>query len=145
MKTPYLVQRATILTPLMPPNTRLSKAVNFDYMGSSEFEWGALPKAFKASSLSPTLTLKFIQEQNLRILLPQGITLEEYLPYLDKMKEQKLRLKESISYGLDPKDIFHQRDNFWWDIENNVMWSHHKQFMKRLPNYLRESFVWMKS
>lgn len=43
MRTPYLIQRGKIVKPLAEHDTRLSKAVNLDYMGSSEFEFGALP------------------------------------------------------------------------------------------------------
>jgi hypothetical protein len=45
--TPYHIQRAKIVSPLAPATERLSKAVQFDYMGSSEFEFGALPKSFR--------------------------------------------------------------------------------------------------
>lgn len=44
---PYLIQRASINTPLAAPSARLSQAVNFDYMGSAEFEFGALPRSFR--------------------------------------------------------------------------------------------------
>lgn len=47
MRTPYLIQRATIITPLVGTHERLSRAVDFDYMGSAEFEFGALPASFK--------------------------------------------------------------------------------------------------
>lgn len=48
--TPYLVQRGKIRHPLV--EGRFSDAVNLDYMGSAEFEWGALPKSLRAASPS---------------------------------------------------------------------------------------------
>jgi hypothetical protein len=42
---PYLVQRATIKDNEM--KTGIDSILLFDYMGSSEFEWGALPKSLK--------------------------------------------------------------------------------------------------
>jgi hypothetical protein len=51
LRKPYLIQRANIVKPLSPKNqagkVTLSKSVSFDYMGSSEFEFGALPKSLK--------------------------------------------------------------------------------------------------
>lgn len=47
IRAPYLIQRAEIESPLAMVSTRLSQAVNFDYMGSAEFEFGALPKSFR--------------------------------------------------------------------------------------------------
>lgn len=44
---PYHIQRGDIVTPLAPDTARLSKAVDFHYMGSAEFEFGALPKSFR--------------------------------------------------------------------------------------------------
>jgi hypothetical protein len=46
MHTPYLIQRGEIKRPLV--EGRLSEAVNLDYMGSAEFEFGALPKSLRA-------------------------------------------------------------------------------------------------
>ena len=46
----YLVQRGKILTATVEENNpehRLSKVVQLDYMGSAEFEWGALPGSLR--------------------------------------------------------------------------------------------------
>lgn len=47
MKPIYLVQRATIKVPLAFDKSTLTDSVRFDYMGSSEFEYGALPASLR--------------------------------------------------------------------------------------------------
>lgn len=44
--SPYLIQRGRIRKQV-PPHARLSDAVGFDYMGASEFEYGALPDSLR--------------------------------------------------------------------------------------------------
>ncbi len=49
VKPIYLVQRGTINRPLSQyTDVRISEAIDLDYMGSSEFEFGALPKSLRA-------------------------------------------------------------------------------------------------
>jgi hypothetical protein len=47
MEPPYLIQRGTIKRPIVSKDTRLSQAVDFAYMGSSEFEYGALSQSLR--------------------------------------------------------------------------------------------------
>lgn len=144
---PWLIQRAGIRKPLSDVNeTTLSNSVSFDYMGSSEFEFGALPSS-----------LRRMRDRELKIRLVKGITHEQsplrVLSYLDDKMfheyEQTLfnlrfgnpRLKEVSRFNHDyPNRDSSFRTDFWWDIENDVMWSFDKIYMNRLPDYLRKSF-----
>lgn len=149
MKIPYLVQRAKIRNPLVVGTERLSHAVNFDYMGSSEFEYGALAKSFRAME-GKELTLRVfdaIAENGipLRVLsLFQDDRFHEYGQYLLRLRNQqngKIHLKENS--GFDPDFFYNKNTNFWWDIENHVMWSFHKPFMNRLTQHIHSSLKYM--
>lgn len=153
MRKPYLIQRGRINRPLTPEFTRLSDAVSLDYMGSSEFEFGALPKSFRAiaaanAEVSPVTTLvKEIRENvhPLRVLFPSSMSSaerEEYLGYINELRYANPRLKEVSRFQHDYPSRGADWDltDFWWDIENHVMWSFDKNFMNRLYTYLLGSF-----
>lgn len=141
MKKPYLIQRATILRPLANKNARLSKAVNFDYMGSAEFEFEALPSSFRAiqavaddwkQHLVPEIC-----EQDKMLRVYSAFTeaeLQEYTQHLLKLRAGHLRTKEAtrfeVNYGATFK--YTEPSDFWWDIENHVMFGFDKAFMNRL-------------
>lgn len=50
----YLTQRLETNTMPRGSETGFDRLFNLDYMGSSEFEWGAIPKALKAMREKPT-------------------------------------------------------------------------------------------
>lgn len=149
ISTPYLVQRGTIrkdMTNIEP----LSYAVSMDYMGSSEFEWGALPESLRlmqrnVDDLKMTLTDKItLNGQPLRVL--HFLSPKEwstYEGYLLRMRGDDLRLKETSGFEADRSSYLDKID-FWWDLVNGVMWSFDKHFMKhRLLDHLVASWKHM--
>ena len=161
----FLVQRAAIKRPLSHyTDTRLSQAVDFDYMGSAEFEFGALPKSFraieteadalnlrvvpeivKATSLERKANKLHITGSSLRVVsLLTDAQWAEYLPYLLEIRQEKRRLKEqarfSPTYDLNPG---YSKTDFWWDIQNHVMWSFDKNFMSGLVGNIAASLNYM--
>jgi hypothetical protein len=146
MKQPYLVQRGEIITPLSAPNTRLSKAVDLDYMGSSEFEFGALPRSFRAMEQGTRVLRIFpnISENSVPLRVFSILTDEEFEQYgkfLLRMRGDDIRPKERSEFEANRSSW--AKANFWWDIENHVMWGFHKEFMKRVPNYVNASLAYM--
>ena len=163
MKTPYLIQRAEINNE-RNDEMRLSKAVDLDYMGSAEFEFGATAKSLRALE-SAFLTNKAEGSDLMRVTDVAEITtksrsgkekplkvlhcftdeeFEKYLPYLHKMREGKLSAKENPRFEAAPQWPFtSNRINFWWDIENHVMWSFDHEVMRKLPLYLQNSWKYM--
>lgn len=147
MKKPYLVQRCTISKPLNSyKNLKLSEAIDFDYMGSSEFEWGAIPKAFKElkavhNSLKVVKHPTIVNSEQQSLYVLSALSEDElalYFGYLEELRGDKIRLKEYSRFQSDARP---SRTDFWWDILNGVMWSFDKVFMKsRLINHLEESF-----
>lgn len=161
MKNIYLVQRANITlkpgTVLRGPNeSRLSQAVNFDYMGSAEFEFGALPKSFRA--LQALASGQHVFTGNWRVfpvnqITEQGQPLyvfcgmseqefnEEYLPQLIKLRNSgykgspHMHTKEFTDFNLTDSSVKRsRRADFWWDIENHVMFSFNEKFMVGAKN-----------
>lgn len=148
MKTPYLVQRGEIIRPLAS-NVTLSKAVSFDYMGSSEFEWGALPKSLRAlQSNADNIKLSVDKritenEKSLRVLHTfSDEEFEEYFKYILRMRKNDIRLKENSRFAPDSYSKYTVCD-VWWDIENHVFWSFDKIFMNRLGDHLVTSWKYM--
>lgn len=154
MKAPYLIQRGTIVTPLAPAkNFKLSDAVTFDYMGSAEFEFGTLPKAFRKirDSFDKTVSvteqrLKDANGSSLRVfhLFPTEDEYEDYYVYIFKLYTSNgvIRTKEAPRFN--PSLNYGNKIDFWWDIENQVIWSFNKNFMNRLKDYFQSSFKVMK-
>jgi hypothetical protein len=154
LRKPYLIQRANIVKPLSPKNqagkVTLSKSVSFDYMGSSEFEFGALPKslkrlhaAYKEKGLKTRL-LNNITEGDSQLRVVSALSNEEfetYAEYLVELRYKNPRLKESSYFGHDhTKEYRYLSADFWWDIENDVMFSFNKEYMNRLQLHLSASW-----
>lgn len=161
MKQPWLIQRARIITPLASPSTKLSDSVRLDYMGSSEFEFGALPESLRRFRRNVDSTyIKIVDsitenEKPLRVLsyLSED-DFKEYSEFLQKLRVSTIgtmRLKERTHFTVEELNRATEVDrldflsNFWWDIENDVMFSFHKQYMNRLPDFLAASFAYMDS
>jgi len=122
MQSPYLVQRGT-LKPLKEV-TGIDALVAFDYMGSSEFEFGALPKALK-SIIGVLPKLGFLPLPNIEFegkhlwvlcLTEDEDALREFFDMITK--DRPVRMKEAMYWGDRLGD---NRINFWWDLENNWM------------------------
>jgi hypothetical protein len=176
---PYYIQRATIRTPLADPTANLTNAVKLDYMGSAEFEFGALPKSLRRlEAQQSTCQLRLVPElldgeTPLRVY--SALSDRDFTSYVEFLLELRnsvsfsVRLKERSEFSLDerkpwgapavvstksenpavrrrkPQRPVYERTfaDFWWDIDNDVMWSFHKIFMNRLPEHLAASFVTM--
>ena len=153
---PYLIQRARIVTPLAPEDSRLSKAVEFEYMGSAEFEFGALPQSFRRIEAQADAWKKRVVDDikcpdttSLRVY--SALTDEEfaqYVAYLNQLrwpeKFGRAHLKESSHFeeSYRPYNKWSATD-FWWDLDNDTMFGFHKAFMQRLPYYVASSLKYM--
>lgn len=120
-----LVQRGTFKKNIDQFSTK-SDLLNFDYMGSAEFECGALPQ----STIRMLTNIKFYDI----ISFPEyinsvGEELKVYGPMMfhnhikeivDNLAWNTIRLKEycGLSEYLKGK-AGDQSPNFWWDIEND--------------------------
>jgi len=124
----YLVQRMTSRDSGAPGFDGL---FDLDYMGSSEFEWGAIPKSLKAIRAA-----KSIGVQSFPITY-DGKTRDVYfvggadafkwaLPKFEAWLEGGLRGKEWSRFGenfLGTADKWALRTNAWWALNENVMFT----------------------
>lgn len=149
MKPIYLVQRATIKVPLAFDKSTLTDSVRFDYMGSSEFEYGALPASLRRLQSNQKAITTFVapiydkKGRHLRILSylsKEDINL--YVGQLCLLRQGGIRTKERTEFSELPS--MYDKTDFWWDIENDVMWSFHKEYMNRLEQFLYNSWAIMK-
>lgn len=147
MKTPYLIQRCEIKRPIAPASADISKAVDFDYMGSSEFEFGALPKSLRRieqTGWKIRLVPEIMQgEIALRVWSSfSDEEFEEYKTYLIRLRNpgsNPIRTKERTKFEEGGKISEFFNTDFWWDIQNDVMFGFDKVFMKRVCDYVDNS------
>lgn len=151
MHKPYLIQRARIKVPLASANTRLGQAVDFDYMGSAEFEFGALPASFRAIERARSWVCRIVPEISecetpLRVWSDLDTKdFETYIGYLKAFRAGKdTYTKESVQFE-ESREQNDWTPNFWWDIDNHVMFGFKKEFMKRVGQYVAASLAYMNS
>ncbi len=155
MKKLYLIQRGTINRPLGEhKGLKLSAAVDLDYMGSSEFEFGALPASFASMfihrdgyKLKKTERItKQVGEHQFALRVYHNMEEKDFNDYVEQLVHLRngtgnLYLKERTYFELG--STFFGKFDFWWDIENHVIFSFDKHFMNRLPSHLKASFTVM--
>lgn len=119
----------------------LDSILRFDYMGSAEFEFGALNKSWtriKEKRVDYVLTHFIINKKKITVYCKaeQVIEMEAFLKGLSM---NKVRLKDATSFDryingqteYDPCD-------FWWDIENDFMfWRYDDKFKHEFLNLLQ--------
>jgi hypothetical protein len=120
-------------------------------MGAAEFEFGAMPKAYRAIAAN----LSFFKLYELEDFLEdpdkpekhlcvftcfEGEDWNKYLEQLKKMREHKLRLKEGSRFEKGAfVSSYDLQIDLWWDIKNQVIWSFDRKFMKNISVYLTNS------
>lgn len=150
MKKPYLVQRAKFKENGVGS---IDDVVRFDYMGSAEFEFGALPKSLKrmTSNADKLSVYEFIHcvsgiTKAPLYIISIGEIDDDYLEHILSMAKGELRLKEASNFndavkGVDflgepiNKDSWSSCD-VWWDIENDIMWAFGADEIKRVLDSL---------
>ena len=113
----------------------LGDIVSLDYMGSAEFEWGALPRSLRRMTINKDFYKVFVFNQYkdekgnpLKVYAPQvfyknvqnivnrlaehGYGLQEYCSLSDHIQKDKKEDDDTRFRYIDKSD-------FWWDIEND--------------------------
>jgi hypothetical protein len=157
IRPPVLIQRGEIKRPLVPATVRLSQAVNFDHMGSAEFEFGAEINSFRrieevADSWKCRI-VEDIKEGDTPLQVWSALTdkeFKEYVKYLKILraprsdrKVKRFRTKASVRFEEDHEPGQFSKTDFWWDITNDVMFGFHKEFMKRVGDHVAASLAFM--
>lgn len=150
IRQPYLIQRAEIKRPLVEATERFSNAAVLDYMGSAEFEFGALPSSLRqlqanVDRISLTVEPRIKDgERSLRVLhtfTPEEY--EEYVGYLMELRADKRRTKETTRFAEGYEQGKYNKTDLWWDLDNSTMFSFDKIFMNRLGDHLVASWKYM--
>lgn len=131
IKLPYLMQRMRVSKEVRTGKTGVDAFIEFDYMGSAEFEFGALGKTLKQSRAQ-------VQSEPLQLLFNGHeawfVGPEEKLEvadawFRDQLTDQKCRMKESsrlkMSYGVDdgmsyPARYKPEPFDGWWAIVTSM-------------------------
>jgi hypothetical protein len=133
MIKPDLIQRAVFYK---KEGKGIDSILRFDYMGSSEFEWGALPKSLKrvranlGEYVQFQYSFKNFPEKTVTVLCTkeqQGFVGD----ILEGLVERKFRLKEfcDLNGYVDPKENSYNKSDFWWDIEHDwFFWKSNPEF-----------------
>lgn len=154
--TPYLIQNM-ILRENPPKKPSLDQLYQMDYMGSSEFEFGALPKSLKVFTNNfedlevEQSSIKNFEDSNLYLLGQKHIVSEYKDRYIEDLINGKLILKErtNIDFALKGKVksewnskvvefVPMRHPSAWWDIKNHVMFMFKQSAIYRLKNS-----IWM--
>ncbi len=121
----YFVQRGTFKENIEKFNT-ISDLIDLHYMGSAEFEWGALPN----STIRMLVNIDFYDLFTFpEYVNPNGDELKVYAPkmFIDHIKDivdnlatNSIRLEEycGLAEHLKGEKNFYSPD-FWWDIDND--------------------------
>lgn len=150
MKKPYLIQRGDIVRPLARASSTLFDAVDIDYMGSAEFEFGAQARSLRRierniASFAKRTTAVAGTQDLLRVWSyfsdPEW---SEYAAHLERLRAGTYRLKERSEFSAQDEAFRRAikstlRTDFWWDIENDVMWTFDKTAGNRIGDWVRAS------
>ncbi len=126
METPYCIQRAKFEN--RNDRTGIDSLLRFDYMGSAEFEFGALPASLKRVRNNMNDYIMFQYTFKKYPAKSKSVTVfckkEQYDfigDILEQLAENKIRLKErcDLADWLNQKESSYNRNDFWWDIDQD--------------------------
>jgi hypothetical protein len=148
MKQPYFIQRGTINRHILNKNIGLDDAVTLDYMGSAEFEYGALPESLiRISKAKDNWIVRKIPEilhGESPLLIWSALSDEDFIKYGQYLIElrkpdSRIRTFEYTEFEESSPILKYFSSDFWWDIKNDTMFAFNEVFMMNLPDYIATS------
>jgi len=134
--SPYLIQRAKWRNQVAEDRKGIDRIISFDYMGSSEFEWGSLPKSL--SRIRENLDNYEVTITEMYSIFSNKYQITHILDAVTKLKLGLIKTKEftSIKEGIYPDSTLSRYDvdfgfRIWWDIENDFFIFSHKGFTRK--------------
>ena len=156
INTPWLIQRISFKSNKVE-NPSFDELLSLDYMGSAEFEFGALPKSLKILCRNCD-DLNIFKEESIKRVDGEPLYMicmnqdrNTYFPYIQKMIKGEIHLKEShqmeaaltgkkYSWRDDKvKDLNKDIPSSWWDIENHVLWTFGKKNAIKILKAIRRT------
>lgn len=129
VKNPKLIQRCMINE--IPNETSpksLSDVLKFDYMGSSEFEWGIVPSTLEALNCKKKKLKVFKTDINDLFVLCLPSQLEEYSKVLAGLVNKTIQTKEYVF----PLFNTSKKIDLWIDLDNQVVFSTSQEFLNKI-------------
>jgi hypothetical protein len=119
----------------------IDSILSFDYMGSSEFEWGALPNSLKniRKDLNEYTYLDVPIKDKVITVFCNDSQKSDIKIYLSQLAENKMTLKEFSAFDSYVNDDGYYKDkfDFWWDITNDLMfWKKNPEFELNFKNLI---------
>jgi len=131
--SPYLIQRGWL------EGEGSLNDVSLDYMGSAEFEWGAIPASYKRVLGAVVNGVDYVTNFKMKtgelVYVRSIYSKEQTDAYIAKLKsyldgdENSPRLKEYFK--------FDERCNVGWDIDNDIVFSTNEKFINNLNKHLK--------
>ena len=140
---PYLIQRGKFEE--RDWKKGIDSILSFDYMGSAEFEFGALGSSLK--SIRENIKdyryhpLK-INEKPVTIFVHKKYSITDLVKYLNSLSKREKRLMEYSDFDtyINPSDhefSSKNRTDFWWDIDYDIMfWKTDDEFENKFKNLI---------
>ena len=125
----YLIQRDKFTN--SPNQKDIDSILGFNYMGSAEFEFNALPKSLKRirNHMHDYHLFECIINNKKITVFCKKENKPEICIIINGLADNKFNLKEycDLFYYIKEKDEI--RSDFWWDIENDYMfWKYNPEF-----------------
>lgn len=126
-RTPYLIQRGQFKPIAFGEITGFDSLIQFDYMGSAEFEFGAMPKSLRriaGAAANYSVSPSGMEAKDGRVLFVfcAPTDADEIKTWLACAAKRAVRTKESThlpaALGIEP-DAYGRRTDFWWDLDND--------------------------
>lgn len=142
LSTPYLIQRAKFKD--NPNRVGIDGILEFDYMGSAEFEWGALPKSLKRiREIGGEYEVAELTLSNGKIVQAFRLSAvaEEINEFILGLANNKYHLKEFSDFDtwISDNPRWQNQTDFWWDIENDYMfWKKDEIFLKKFIDAIKK-------
>ena len=119
----------------------IDSIVHFHYMGSSEFEWGALPESLGKirDSINDYTYLDVPIKDKVITVFCKDSQKNEVKQYLTELSENKWHLQEysDFDHYINPSQNFKSRTDFWWDISNHLMfWRKDAEFESKFKTII---------
>jgi hypothetical protein len=145
MKT-YLVQRARIED--RDYKKGIDSIVHLDYMGATEYEWGAVPDSLKRirADIADYTYMDLPMDGKVITVFCKASVRDGVPDMLDKLASGEMRCHCYTDFDnfLRPSNIQKEwqakrplRTAFWWDIENDLMWwEKNNEFEKKFKSVI---------
>lgn len=135
---PYLIQRAKFVN--SPDQKGIDSILDFDYMGSAEFEFGALPQGLKRirDNIHDYHLFEYVINNKKIAVFCKKENKHEICIIINGLADNKFYLKEycDLFYYTKEKDAI--RSDFWWDIGNDYMfWKFTPEFNDKFEKLIK--------